>query len=173
LADYRDSWAELHALGARLVAVSVDEPVRSAALRQTLGLPFSLLCDPQREVVQRWGLLNAHEKGGIAYPAVFVLDRERVVRFRSLDRLASRVSSAGVLAFLRGELPAGAPRRSPVLPGLLALWQSLLNLLRFGVRSPRSQPREERVEPCTELDGGVAGGGGGGDLDEAWVTTCG
>ena len=59
-----------------LAAVSVDTPERSAALAEQLGLPFSLLCDPAREAVRAFGVLNEKEKGGIAYPSTFVLDRE-------------------------------------------------------------------------------------------------
>jgi peroxiredoxin len=134
LADYRDAHDEIRALGARLVALSVDEPERSRALREKLGLPFLLLCDSNREVVSRWGLLNVYEKGGIAYPAVFVLDEQRMIRFRSLDRLASRVSSRGVVEFLRGKPPTS---RTSIWPGLFGFWQATLNMCRFGLRSPR------------------------------------
>lgn len=137
MAEYQASYDEIRSLGAQLVALSVDPPERSAALRASLGLQFPLLCDPGREVVEGWGLLNPYEHGGIAYPAVFVLDAARVVRYRSLDRLASRVSSGELLAFLRGKHSAVAPRRSLLLPGLRWFWQAFLNVLRFGARSPR------------------------------------
>jgi hypothetical protein len=140
LAEYRDRFAELTSLGMGLAAVSVDTPERSAALAEQLGLPFSLLCDPAREAVRAFGVFNEKEKGGIAYPSTFVLDRERTVRFRSLDRTASRVDLNGLFDFLRGGLDAPAPvtpKRTGFLPHLADFGRVTRNALRFGVRSPK------------------------------------
>jgi hypothetical protein len=140
LAEYRDRFPELTSLGLGLAAVSVDAPERSRALIAQLGLPFPLLCDQSREVVQAYGLLNREEKGGIAYPATFVLDRARTVRFRSLDRTASRVDLGGLFEFLRGGIDAaspGTPKRRGILPRLGDFVRVTRNALRFGVRSPR------------------------------------
>ncbi|HEY8122363.1 MAG TPA: redoxin domain-containing protein, partial [Myxococcota bacterium] len=105
-----------------------------------LGLHFPLLCDPGREVVEAWELFNRAEKGGIAYPATFVLDRERSVRFRSLDRTAARVDLDALFAFLRGGLQAAAPARTPprrIAVGLGDFVRALGNMIRGGIRSPR------------------------------------
>jgi tyrosine-protein phosphatase SIW14 len=45
LVDYRDHFAEIRASRASIVAVSVDPPARSEALRRELRLPFPILCD--------------------------------------------------------------------------------------------------------------------------------
>jgi peroxiredoxin len=140
LAGYRDRFADLTSLGLGLVAVSVDAPERSRALMAQLELPFPLLSDAGREVVQAYGLLNRGEKGGIAYPATFVLRRDRVVRFRSLDRVATRIDLSGLFAFLRGGLeqaPPGAPARSRIFPMARDFLRSARNVLRYGVRTPK------------------------------------
>jgi peroxiredoxin len=140
LADYRDRFAELTALGYGLFAVSVDEPVRSRALKEQLGLPFELLSDTDREVVQAYGILNREEKGGIAYPAMFVLDHDRTVRFRSLDRTASRVAPDALFAFLRSGLGAASaevPGQKAIIPRLGDVGRVIANVLRHGVRSPK------------------------------------
>lgn len=123
--------AEFTAAGARVAALSVDDPTRAGAMRGELELPFTVLCDPTRSVVTAWGLLNTRERGGIAYPAVFVLDRARAVRYRSLDRTASRVDAGAVLAFLQGK--SAAPRRRAFWPGLRAFVGALRSV--FGRRS--------------------------------------
>jgi hypothetical protein len=90
-------------------------------------------------VVRAYGLLNEKEKGGIAYPATFVLDRELAVRFRSLDRTAKRVDLEGLLAFLRAGVASaapGTPARSGVVPTARDWLRMLANALRYGVRSP-------------------------------------
>jgi len=107
----------LRAAGAGVVALAVDDPARSEPLRREMRLPFPILCDTRREVVRAWGLFNPAEHGGIAYPAVFVVDPDRVVRWRSLDRTAARVSTGAVLRFLLEGRPPPAPRRVIPRPG--------------------------------------------------------
>lgn len=134
MADYRDRHEEFTALGARVAALSVDDPTRAEAMRGELGLPFTVLCDPGRVVVTAWDLLNTRERN-IAYPAVFVIGSERVVRYRSLDRTASRVDAGAALAFLQGA--AGAPGRRVLWPGLRAFLDGFRSALRRGVRVDR------------------------------------
>jgi peroxiredoxin len=139
LAGLQERFEELSGLGFGVAAVSVDGVATSRALSEQLALSFPLLCDPAREVVRAFGLFNAGEKGGIAYPATFVLDRDRTVRFRSLDRTASRVNVDELFAFLRSgvDSPAPAsPRRSGVIPRLRDFLRATRNMLRFGLRSP-------------------------------------
>lgn len=137
MAEYRDQ--NFAALGAQVAALSVDEPERAESMRAQLKLPFPVLCDPQREVITAWGLLNANEKGGIAYPAVFVLAKDRTIRYRSLDRTAARVSTEAVLAFIRGGLQSSTeqPRRRTILPGLGTFVAAFRSAFRHGVRVPK------------------------------------
>jgi peroxiredoxin len=140
LAEYRDRFSELSSLGLGLAALSVDEPKRSSALAAQLHLPFTLLCDPGREIVRLYGLFNEKEKGGIAYPATFVLDRGRTVRFRSLDRTAARVDLDGLFSFLRlgiASAPPVTPARSRIVPGVREWIRVTGNAIRYGIRSPR------------------------------------
>jgi len=108
-------------------------------MRTQLKLTFPILCDPQRQVITDWGLLNKAEKNGIAYPAVFVLDKDRVVRYRSLDRTVSRVSPAAVREFLTGGMPGTpeTPKRRAIWPGFSALLQALKSGVSRGVTVPR------------------------------------
>ena len=141
MAEYRNRYAELSSLGLGLVALSVDEPMRSRAFSQQLDLPFPLLCDPDRKVVRAYELLNTKEKGGIAFPATFVLDRERTVRFRSLDRTASRVNLDALFEFLHRGLdsePPAKPARTRLVPRFGDFLKVTRNALRYGTRSPTS-----------------------------------
>jgi peroxiredoxin len=139
LADYSEHLEDFRAAGAELVAISVDDAARAEPVRQELGLKFPLLCDTSREVVKKYGLLNSGEKGGIAFPASFVIDRNRVVRFRALEEMASRISVDQLLGLVRelgkGVEPQTKPRKRGVFPGLMFLRASM-NALRHGVRSP-------------------------------------
>ncbi len=70
------------------------------SLKKEMNLPFELLCDPDKEVVKRYHLLNPFEHEGIAYPAIFVMNPEGQVCYRSLDTTYRRVDLSEVLAFL-------------------------------------------------------------------------
>lgn len=135
MAEYGKRYEELVALDADVVALSVDAPGRSRNLARQLRLPFKLLCDPSREVVAAYGLLNNREKDGIAYPATFVLDPDLQVRFRSLDRTAERVKLDPLMSFLGGGAPPTA--RSRVVPRPRELLRAVLNSARGGIVSPR------------------------------------
>jgi peroxiredoxin len=139
LADYSDHLEDFHAAGCELVAISVDDAARAEPVRQELGIKFPLLCDTGRVAVKAYGLLNTGEKGGIAFPASFVIDRERLVRFRALEDVASRVSVEQLLDLVRelsrGGEPHSQPRKRGVFPGLMFL-QATMNAIRRGIRVP-------------------------------------
>jgi len=139
LADYSEHIEDFRAAGAALVAISVDDAARVEPVREELGIKFPLLCDTRREVVKAYGLFNEREAGGIAFPASFVIDRDRVVRFRALEDVASRVSVDQLLELVRelgrGAEPQTKPRKRGVFPGLMFI-RATMNALRHGVRSP-------------------------------------
>jgi peroxiredoxin len=128
----------IRAAGADVAALSVDAAERSAALRDQLTLPFPILGDVTRAVVQAWDLYNPREMGGIAVPAVFVIDPDLRVRWRSVDSTRRRVSADGVLRFLRGEAAAGSLARSGVRAGLAEFARALGNAVRRGAKTPRT-----------------------------------
>jgi len=95
LADYSEHIEDFRAAGAALVAILVDDAARAEPVREELGIKFPLLCDTRREVVKAYGLFNEREAGGIAFPASFVIDRDRVVRFRALEDVARPTARIG------------------------------------------------------------------------------
>jgi len=122
----------------RVFALSVDTSERSAGFRQAAELPFELLCDPEKKVVERYHLLNVHEHDGIAYPAIFVINPEGRICYRSLDRTATRVSLTEVLAFLdklRYD-PAfqekGGAKKAFIIPSPGEMWQIAQNMVFRG-----------------------------------------
>jgi peroxiredoxin len=125
LADYRDHYEEMRAVGAIVVVVSADLPAKWEVLRRELRLPFLILCDTERRVIQDWGLHNPKEKGGIAKPAVFVIDRDRTVRYSQVDDVATRVPPSEIIQVLR---TATQPIRSRLyIPGFGDFLRALRN----------------------------------------------
>ena len=127
----------IRATGADVAALSVDAAERSEAVRAHLGLPFPILSDSARRVVRDWDLYNPKEQGGIAIPAVFVIGTDRRVRYRSVDRTAARVSTEGVLGFLRGD--AAPAERTRVRAGPREFARAIGNMLRRGLKTPEDR----------------------------------
>ena len=47
---------------------------------------FPFLTDPNHKVIDRYGLLNPHpQRGGIAHPATYVLDKQGIVRWKAVN----------------------------------------------------------------------------------------
>lgn len=138
MADYREQDARIRAAGAKLVAISVDAPEKSQAVRDELRLPFTILCDTQRNVVREWGVYNAREKGGIAKPAVFILDPGRIVRYVSVDEVASRVPASEIVRAL-GEGDRISPTRRALIPRPGNFFSATRNSIRLGVRQPKDE----------------------------------
>ena len=117
-------------MGASVLAVSVDGLKESEALRLELCLPFPILCDTERRVVADWDIYNPREKGGIAKPAVFVIDRDCRVRYRAVDTVATRVPASEIVRVLQTSAEAQQVRRSVHIPSL-STW---LRAIRNGIR---------------------------------------
>jgi peroxiredoxin len=128
LADYRDHYDVIRTAGADLVVVSVDTPAQSETLRRDLALPFPILADVDRRVVQEWDLYNPREHGGIAKPAVFIIDRDRSVRYVQVDTVARRTPASEIIRLLR--TPDVVPRRRVYIPHLTDIVRSLRNMIR-------------------------------------------
>jgi peroxiredoxin len=126
LADYREHYQEIRSAGACVVAVSVDLPDKSEALRGHLSLPFPILCDTEHRVVREWDIYNSGEKGGIAKPAVFIIDPNRVVRFASVDTVVRRVSAAEIVSQLQHVAAEAEPVRRRVHIPQLSDWISAI-----------------------------------------------
>jgi peroxiredoxin len=118
LADYREHYLEIRAAAASVVAVSVDAPEASEALRGHLSLPFPILCDTDRCVIRYWDIYNPREKGGIAKPAVFIIDQDRVVRYAAVDRVMKRVAAAQIVCLLQAAAEAPPVWRRVLVPRL-------------------------------------------------------
>jgi peroxiredoxin len=135
LADYASSYHFFKQVGIEVIAVSVDPPERSAAMRRDFGIEFPVLSDISRETITRWGLLNTSEKGGIAFPATFLIDRGLLVRFSTAEDTSRRVPGSEMLAFVKTmevEGDASAPIKRRINPGVMFL-RAVVNAFRHGV----------------------------------------
>ena len=126
--DYRDHYEQICTAGARVVAISVDPPKVSEALQRDLNLPFPILCDTERRVVQEWDIYNPREKGGIAKPAAFVVERDRTVRYATVDRVVTRVPASEMILVLQSAREGRPARRRTYIPRLADWVRGIGNL---------------------------------------------
>ena len=106
-------------------------------MRHGLDIDYTILCDPDRKVVRAFGLLNMAEMGGVAFPAAFVIDKDRLVRWRVVETTVRRVHPRDVLPVLRalssGAMPdAEKPKTRGVFPGTMFM-RAGLNAMSRGL----------------------------------------
>jgi peroxiredoxin len=130
LADYRDHYEAIRALGADVVTLSVDTPAESEVLRRGMRLPFSILSDADRRVVKEWGVYNPRERGGIAKPAVFLIGRDGTVRYAEVDGVATRAPPSEVIRLLQAMGADLQLRRRVYLPRPSEWLQAVRNMMR-------------------------------------------
>ncbi len=81
---FRDDWAAIRARNAQVVGVSVDDPASHAGFATKYRLPFTLLADPQGEVVARYGALVDLFGFKFARRYTFIIDPEGRIHRRFL-----------------------------------------------------------------------------------------
>jgi len=86
LCTFRDSLAKLNNAKAKIYGISVDTFFALKAFQTDQKLTFPLLSDFNKEVIRSYGAFNEDMIGlkGIAKRAVFVIDKDGVVRHREV-----------------------------------------------------------------------------------------
>ncbi|HEV8348216.1 MAG TPA: peroxiredoxin [Vicinamibacterales bacterium] len=86
LCMFRDSMARLNRAQAQVYGISVDTFFTLKAFHHQQGYNFPLLSDFNKQVIRDYGVFNEDMVGlkGIAKRAVFVLDKEGVVRHKEV-----------------------------------------------------------------------------------------
>ena len=86
LCTFRDSLARLDKADAQVFGISVDTFFALKAFQTDQKLTFPLLSDFNKQVIRDYGVFNEDMVGlkGIAKRAVFVIDKDGVVRYREV-----------------------------------------------------------------------------------------
>ena len=86
LCTIRDSMGALNSAGAQVLGISVDTFFALKAFQDQQQLNFPLLSDFNKEIIREYGVFNEDMIGlkGIAKRAVFVLDKDGIVRHREV-----------------------------------------------------------------------------------------
>ena len=86
MCTFRDSMARLGKADAQVYGISVDTFFTLKAWQDQQQLNFPLLSDFNKEVIRDYGVFNEDMIGlkGIAKRAVFVIDKDGIVRYREV-----------------------------------------------------------------------------------------
>jgi peroxiredoxin len=86
LCTFRDQIARLNDVNAQVFGVSVDTFFSLGAFHKDQGLNFPLLSDFNKDVIRAYGVFNEDMIGlkGIAKRAMFVIDKDGIVRHREV-----------------------------------------------------------------------------------------
>ncbi|MBW1899448.1 MAG: peroxiredoxin family protein [Deltaproteobacteria bacterium] len=138
MAEIRKRFDSFRKYNTDVFALSVDTPKQSRAVIREMKLPFQLLCDVDKEVIDLYHLRNSHEHGGIAYPAMFVIRPSGKIHYRSLDTTAHRIDMSYLIEFLETMnkdpeyLPTAKPRKRWIIPFPKVAWQISRNMIFRG-----------------------------------------
>jgi peroxiredoxin Q/BCP len=101
--DFRDSLADLGDAGLDVLGISPDKPAKLAKFRDEEGLTFSLLSDPNKEVLTAWGVFGEKQMYGKTVTGVirstFVVDPDG-----KIEQAQYNVRATGHVAKLRRDL---------------------------------------------------------------------
>ena len=119
---------EFDAAGVRVYALSYDEADALRDFRDAHGITYTLLSDPDSEVIRSFGILNTlidesdHPWYGIPYPGTYLVDAEGTVTHKFFDsNLAVRAGPEQLLRALRGETVAEVANSAAAAPDEVAM----------------------------------------------------
>src|SRR3989440_5855381 len=105
LCTFRDSLAQLNKMNAQVLGISVDTFFTLKAFRDHEKFTFPLLSDFNKQVIRDYGVFNEDMIGlkGIAKRAVFVLDKNGIIRHKEvLDDARNEPNYERVFQTLQG-----------------------------------------------------------------------
>ncbi|HLU56973.1 MAG TPA: thioredoxin-dependent thiol peroxidase [Pseudonocardia sp.] len=101
--DFRDNLAELNDAGLDVIGISPDKQAKLAKFRDSEGLTFPLLSDPDKDVLTAWGAFGEKTMYGRTVTGVirstFLVDPEG-----KIERALYNVRATGHVAKLRKDL---------------------------------------------------------------------
>ena len=97
LPGIQENLPQFKALNAVILGISVDSRHSHKAFAEHLGLEFPLLSDYDKKVCQAYGVLR---EGGFAERALFVVDRQGVIRYVHVNPIGQVPDNRPVLDVL-------------------------------------------------------------------------
>jgi peroxiredoxin len=98
--ELQDHYEEFQSAGAEVVALVVAPPSSVDEVQQNIGVYYPVLADPDHQVSESYGVYNLLGDG-VAAPAVFIIDSDGQIVWRSVSGNAQdRASAETILSHL-------------------------------------------------------------------------
>ena len=91
---FRDFWGEIQALGAMVIGISPDDEASHSKFAEKYDLPFPLLSDPERKVMEKYGawgekMMYGKKTTGVKRSTVWIGPNGKVLKhWRRVSRAA-------------------------------------------------------------------------------------
>ena len=69
-----------------LITISADDQNYAWSMGMTTGAKYQILSDGDRSTIKSYGVYNAAEHGGIAHPAVFIIDKSGRIQYMYIGK---------------------------------------------------------------------------------------
>lgn len=109
LGNLQENLSNFKAQDAEIIAVSADDALHALNSVGEHGLTFKVVPDHDKKVIKAFGVGNISKKG-IAWPALFVVDKKGVVQMSFANREGHRLHSNEILPVLSKITGKPAPR---------------------------------------------------------------
>ncbi|OYT71578.1 MAG: peroxiredoxin [Chloracidobacterium sp. CP2_5A] len=87
LCDYRDGWDEFQKLDAVILGVSTNDMTAHKKFAEKFSFPFPLLEDKGNQLCKAYGALMLGGLLPVANRAVFIIDKQGVIRYRHVETI--------------------------------------------------------------------------------------
>jgi peroxiredoxin len=99
LEDIQAHLADFKAQDAEIIAISADDTAHAMQSVGEHGLQFTVLPDADKTIIKRYGVANVGREG-IAWPALYIVDKAGKVRLSYADSQGHRMQSEEILPTL-------------------------------------------------------------------------
>ncbi len=109
LTNLQKHLADFKAQDAEILAISADNAEGAMKSVGEHGLTFTVIPDQKKELIRKFGIANL-SKGGIAWPSVYVIDKQGVIQLSYADPKGHRLHSGEILPVLSKITGKPAPK---------------------------------------------------------------
>jgi peroxiredoxin Q/BCP len=107
LCGYRDDIEKFKSASTEVIAISVDHQTDSDAFKDKFSLPFPVLGDPEKKVIEAYGVpLREFQGNQFAERSVFLVDKEGIVRYIDMKYDLTKDKTSLYDAIVKLEQPA-------------------------------------------------------------------
>lgn len=100
LSDFQKNMADFRRYDTEIIGISADDQRHALQTVGEYGLSFPIVGDAEKKIIQQFGVANIARKN-IAYPSLYIVDKQGIVRFSYADAHGHRLHSAEVLPELK------------------------------------------------------------------------